>query len=108
MINSSNRDDFTLGVILKRPWSIGAVVVAAIYLVVALWTLLTSEIGFFIAALPWSYLVASGPWGPSTTVALFIPCVIVNAALIYLCVAPFLRITARTLSGGGDGRKDDT
>lgn len=88
---------------MKRPLSFGAVVVVAVYAVVAVWALLTSEIWTFIVALPWSYLVASGPWEDATIVALFIACIILNAALIYICVAPFLRFTAATF--GSDSKE---
>ena len=86
---------------MKRSWSFGAIAAATVYLLTALWALAMSEIGAFIAALPWSYLVASGPWKGSTVVALFVPCILLNAALIYLVVAPFLRITANSLQNGG-------
>ena len=85
---------------MKRPWSFGALGAAAVYLLAALWAFATSEIAVFIAALPWSYLVAAGPWKDITVRALFVPCIVLNAALIYLCVAPFLRFTAESLASG--------
>jgi hypothetical protein len=84
---------------VKRSWSFGAIAAASVCLLAALWALATSEVGAFIAALPWSYLVASGPWVGSTVIVLFVPCILLNAALIYLGVAPFLRFTAKSLNG---------
>ena len=81
----------------------GAIGVVAVYLVVAIWALVTSDIRAFIAALPWSYIVASGPWEGAVVVALFIPCIILNAVLIYVGVAPFLRFTAASLGEGKSG-----
>jgi hypothetical protein len=78
-------------------------VVVAMYLAAATWALFSSDIHAFIAALPWSYVVASGPWEGAVAVALFIPCIILNAVLIYVCVAPFLRFTAATFGKGNRG-----
>ena len=91
---------------MKRLSSIGAAAAAVAYLAAAFWALLTDEIRAFIAGLPWSYFVASGPWEGSTVVALFIPGIVANAVLIYVGIKLFLRFTAASLCNGMKVRGD--
>ena len=92
----------------KRPWSIGAAAVVAVYFVVVAWAIIASgDFGMFLVGLPWSYFVGMGPWQGTVAAALTVPCIILNAVLIYAGVAIFTRFTAASFETRSNGNQSD-